>query len=180
MKISSSMSATLFALIFPRAQRACTFNISAERNVWLQSALGSFVIVCDYMETALFAIVFGHMETSLREKMLTLSLHLQMVRIPFFFNGFYGFLMTINLRSRLTILWNLNSVRLWRTHTLFVKSRARSSRCCDLAFTQVKNRKVCKMLWWNPTVGDLFENQGHCRVLGFVFFFLFFFQEEHL
>ena len=36
------------------AQRACTFNISAERNLWLQSALRSFAIVCDYMETALF------------------------------------------------------------------------------------------------------------------------------
>ena len=47
----------LFALIFPRAQRASTFDISAERNVWLQSALRSFAIVCDYMETALFAIV---------------------------------------------------------------------------------------------------------------------------
>ena len=56
-KISSSMSATLFALIFPRAERASTFDISAERSVWLQSALRSFAIVCDYMETALFAIV---------------------------------------------------------------------------------------------------------------------------
>ena len=92
------MSAMLFALIFSRAQRACTFNISAERNVWLQSALGSFVIVCDYMET------------SLKEKMLPLSLHIQMVIIPFFFYGFYGFLRTINLRSLLTILSNLNSV----------------------------------------------------------------------
>ena len=36
------------------AQRARTFNISAERNLWLQSALRSFAIVCDYMETALF------------------------------------------------------------------------------------------------------------------------------
>ena len=45
-------------------------------NVWLQSALQSFAIVCDYMETALFAIVCDlrsaivcdHMETShLRE-----------------------------------------------------------------------------------------------------------------
>ena len=53
----SSMSAMLFALIFPRAQRASTFDISAERNVWLQSALRSFAIVCDYMETALLAIV---------------------------------------------------------------------------------------------------------------------------
>ena len=46
-KISSSMSAMLFALIFPRAERASTFDISAERNVWLQSALRSFAIVCD-------------------------------------------------------------------------------------------------------------------------------------
>ena len=43
--------------ILPRAQRACTFDISADRNVWLQPALRSFAIVCDYMETALFAIV---------------------------------------------------------------------------------------------------------------------------
>ena len=57
-KISSSMSAMLFAKeILPRAQRACTFDISADRNVWLQPALRSFAIVCDYMETALFAIV---------------------------------------------------------------------------------------------------------------------------
>ena len=52
------MSAMLFAKeILPRAQRACTFDISADRNVWLQPALRSFAIVCDYMETALFAIV---------------------------------------------------------------------------------------------------------------------------
>ena len=38
----------LFALIFPQAQRASTYDISAERNVWLQSALRSFAIVCDY------------------------------------------------------------------------------------------------------------------------------------
>ena len=51
------MSAMLFALIFPRAKRASTYDISAERNVWLQPALRSFAIVCDYMETGLFAIV---------------------------------------------------------------------------------------------------------------------------
>ena len=50
-------SAILFALILPRAERASTFDISAERNVWLQSALRSFTIVCDYMETAFFEIV---------------------------------------------------------------------------------------------------------------------------
>ena len=38
-KISSSMSAMLFVFIFPRAERASSFDISAERNVWLQSAL---------------------------------------------------------------------------------------------------------------------------------------------
>ena len=67
------MSAMLFALIFPRAQRASTYDISAERNVWLQSALRWFAIVYDYMETVLFAIVCDlrcaivcdHMETSL-------------------------------------------------------------------------------------------------------------------
>ena len=52
------MSAMLFAKeILPRAQRACTFDISADRHVWLQPALRSFAIVCDYMETSLFAIV---------------------------------------------------------------------------------------------------------------------------
>ena len=72
-EISSSMSAMLFALIFPRAQRASTFNISAERNVWLQSALQSFAIIwkqlclqssaiCDPRSCA---IVCDHMETSL-------------------------------------------------------------------------------------------------------------------
>ena len=55
----------LFAKILPRAQRACTFDISADRYVWLQPALRSFAIVCDYMETALFAIC-DHMETSLK------------------------------------------------------------------------------------------------------------------
>ena len=35
------MSAMLFTLIFPRAQRAGTFDNSTERNVWLQSALRS-------------------------------------------------------------------------------------------------------------------------------------------
>ena len=43
------------------------------------------------------------------KQVLPWSLHVQMVRISFFY-GFYGFLRTINLRSRLTILSNLNSV----------------------------------------------------------------------
>ena len=64
-EINCSKISMLFALIFPRAQRACTIDISSERNVWLQSALRSFAIICD-METALFAIVCDHMETSLK------------------------------------------------------------------------------------------------------------------
>ena len=70
-----------------------------------------------------------------------MSLHLQMVR-PFF----YSFLRTKNLRSHLTILSNLNSRTL---DTLFVKSRAQSTRwccICGLFFSQVKNIKVCKKL----------------------------------
>ena len=47
----------LFAVIFPPAQRAGSFDISVDRNVWQRSALRSFAIVCDYMETTLFAIV---------------------------------------------------------------------------------------------------------------------------
>ena len=43
------------------------------------------------------------------KQVLPWSLHVQMVRISFFYS-FYVFLRTINLRSRLTILSNLNSV----------------------------------------------------------------------
>ena len=62
----------LFTAIFRRAQRACTFDISADRNIWLQSALRSLAIVCDYMEHSSLsdrmrsAIVCDHMETSLK------------------------------------------------------------------------------------------------------------------
>ena len=66
------MSAMLFALIFPRAQRASTYDISAERNVWLQSALRSFAIVCDYMETGLFAIVCDRLRSYGNQPLLTL------------------------------------------------------------------------------------------------------------
>ena len=72
---SKSTSAMLFAAIFPLAQRACNFDIFADRNVWQQSAPRSFAIVCDYLETNLFAIVCDwrsaivcdYMETSLLE-----------------------------------------------------------------------------------------------------------------
>ena len=68
-KISSSMSAMLFAKnILPRAKRACTFDNSADRNVWLQPALRSFAIVCDYMETVLFAIV-GDLRSAIRDRL---------------------------------------------------------------------------------------------------------------
>ena len=69
------MSAMLFALIFPQAQRGKHLTFPLNENVWLQSALRSFAIVCDYMQTALFAIVCDprssaivcdHMETSLK------------------------------------------------------------------------------------------------------------------
>ena len=43
----------LLAEKFPSRCPPCCFFF----NVWLQSALRSFAIVCDYMETALFAIV---------------------------------------------------------------------------------------------------------------------------
>ena len=72
----------LFASIFPRAERVSTFDISAERNVWLQSAPRSFAIVCDYMrlygnsslcdrlrticDPQSSAIVCDYMETSLK------------------------------------------------------------------------------------------------------------------
>ena len=63
------MSAMLFALILPRAERASIFDISAEQNVWVQSALRSFAIVCDYMETALFAIVCDLRSAIVRDRL---------------------------------------------------------------------------------------------------------------
>ena len=67
------MSAMLFALIFPRAQRASTFDISAERNVWLQLALRSFAIGCDYMETGLFAIVCD-LQSAIRDRLRSFAI----------------------------------------------------------------------------------------------------------
>ena len=62
---SSWMSAMLFALIFPRAKRASTFDIFAERNVWLQSALRSSAIIWKQLSLRSSAIVCDHMESSL-------------------------------------------------------------------------------------------------------------------
>ena len=56
-KVSCSISVMFSALIFTRAQRTFTIDISAERNVWLQLALRSFAIVRDYVETDLLAMV---------------------------------------------------------------------------------------------------------------------------
>ena len=67
------MSAMLLALIFPRAQRASTYDISAERNVWLQSALRSFAIVCDYMETGLSAIVCD-LRSAIRDRLRSFAI----------------------------------------------------------------------------------------------------------
>ena len=67
------MSAMLFALIFTRAERAGTSDISAERNVWLQSALRSFAIICDYMETPLFAIVCD-LRSAIRDRLLSFAI----------------------------------------------------------------------------------------------------------
>ena len=63
----------LFALIFPRAERASTFDISAERNDRLQSALRSFAIVCDYMKTALFAIVCD-LRSAIRDRLRSFAI----------------------------------------------------------------------------------------------------------
>ena len=65
------MSAMLFALIFSRARRASTYN--AERNVWLQSALRSFAIVCDYMETGLFTIVCD-LRSAIRDRLRSFAI----------------------------------------------------------------------------------------------------------
>jgi len=37
---------------------------------------------------------------------------------------------------------------------------------------------VCKELRWNPAVGDLFENQGPCRVPFLDLFFMFSFKKS--
>ena len=59
----------LLALIFARAQRASTYDISAKRNVWLQSALHrlrSSAIIWKQVSLRSSAIVCDHMETSLQ------------------------------------------------------------------------------------------------------------------
>ena len=67
----------LFVLIFPRAQRASIYDISAERNVWLQSALRSFAIVCDYMKTGLFAVVCDRLRSYGNQPLISESLSVQ-------------------------------------------------------------------------------------------------------
>ena len=61
-KISSSISAMLFALIFPRAQRACTFDISAEMYGYsrLCDRLRSFEIIWKHSSASIFGkYLFG-------------------------------------------------------------------------------------------------------------------------
>ena len=71
----------LFALIFPRAQRASTYDISAQRYAWLQSALRSFAIVCDYLETGLFAIVCDRLRSYGNQPLASELLKIQCTRI---------------------------------------------------------------------------------------------------
>ena len=71
----------LFTKILPRAQRACTFDISVDRNVWLQPALRSFAIVCDYMETALFAIVCDPRSSAIVCDHMEISLYVSLSRV---------------------------------------------------------------------------------------------------
>ena len=49
------------------------FGDVAERNVWLQSALRSFAIVCDYMETALFASVCD-LRSAIRDRLRSFAI----------------------------------------------------------------------------------------------------------
>ena len=69
-KISTSPCCLLW---FSREHNASTYDISAERNVWLQSALRSFAIVCDYMETGLFAIVCD-LRSAIRDRLRSFAI----------------------------------------------------------------------------------------------------------
>ena len=51
-----------------------------------QSALRSLAIVCDYMETTLFAIVCDHMETSLKVRNLEKDVRLSGICVPLTIN----------------------------------------------------------------------------------------------
>ena len=79
------------------------------------------------------------------EKVLPLSRHLQMVRVApsfMFFKDYKQEVLSPNsFESQLC--------GTQRTHTLFGKNRAQSSRCCGLAFTQIKNIEVCKELQYD-------------------------------
>ena len=59
--------------ISSRGQRTSTYDFSAERNVWLQSALRSFAIVCDYIETGLFAIVCD-LRSAIRDRLRSFAI----------------------------------------------------------------------------------------------------------
>ena len=84
----------LFAKILPRAQRACTFDISADRNVWLQPALLSFAIVCDYMETAPFAIVCD-LRSAIRDRLRSSAIIWKPAFLSAMIESFYSSVTTL-------------------------------------------------------------------------------------
>ena len=113
------MSAMLFALIFPRAQRAGTFDNSAERNVWLQSALRSLrssAIIWKELSLRSFAI-----RDSLRSIIWKLALsrifskrkqcNVQL-SIKHSVAGFIMFMTLDHLRKQLSKLHHLNAMNL--------------------------------------------------------------------
>ena len=66
------MSAILFAAIFPRAQRAGTFDISADRNVWLHATVGS-AIVCDRLRLYGNSSLFDRLRSAIRDRLRSLN-----------------------------------------------------------------------------------------------------------
>ena len=56
--VNKAMSAMLFAVIFPQAQRACTFDLSADRSGWLQLALRSSAILWKQVSLRSSAIIW--------------------------------------------------------------------------------------------------------------------------
>ena len=69
----SSLSRHLESGGDPGNEVASTYDISAERNIWLQSALRSFAIVCDYMETGLFAI-YDPRSSAIRDRLRSFAI----------------------------------------------------------------------------------------------------------
>ena len=85
-----------------------------------------------------------------RESNAQMSLHLQMVRL---FNLLGQGRQTVGSVSQLFIVHN--SAKLKRTHTLFEKSRARSSRCDSLTLLQVDTLNRGNL--WYPSLSLQFN-----------------------